>query len=443
MITKNMELTVRIVDLGVNGEGIAKHDGAVIFVPFALINEEVKIHIIYAKSKFYVGKIVEIIKSSNHRTTPLCPHFNRCGGCNLQHLKYEESLNFKTKLVENALTNIGKLPNISKLISPCISSPNEYYYRNKFAFPIGFNKHPYVGMFKENSHEIIEIKQCFIQQNWANTLINIFNEFLIQSNNSVYNENTKTGTIKHLVCRMEDNQLLVCVVINGKQLNNIELLKEMLAKNFNCFGLMLNINTKHNNVILTNEYKHIYGIKTINLQEGALKYEISLNSFMQVNTLIANKIYSKVCTLTKHETVVNAFSGAGVLSGLIAQNASRVYGIEIVKSSHENAENLKKNNELTNLTNILGDVSTELPKIKDFSFIVLDPPRKGCSQEVLNTIISVQPKNIIYISCNPATLARDLGNLKDYYNIQLIQPYDMFPQTSHVETLVHLKLKEK
>lgn len=439
MITKNMDLTVEIIDLGINGEGIAKHDSAVIFVPFALLGEIVKIHIIYAKSKFYVGKITEIIKASEHRVTPTCPHFKKCGGCHLQHLSYDEALKFKTKLVENTLTKVGKL-NIENLVKPCQAS-TPYYYRNKFSFPIGFKEKPFVGMYKENSHEIVEIENCHIQQPWAKPIIETFNKFIAENNISVFNETTKHGLLKHLVCRMEDDKLLVCVVVNGNNLPNYEQLVLELSKHFNNFGLMININKLNNNVILTEQYKHLYGIKTIKLTNNDLNYEISLNSFMQVNTAIANKIYKRVQDLIKNEVVVNAFSGAGYLSGLLCKTAKQVYGIEIVASSHENAETLKRENNLSNLTNILGDVSEKLKTIKDYSFIVLDPPRKGCSKEVIDTILAVKPKNIIYISCGPATLARDLGYLKEYYSINFVEPYDMFPQTHHVETLVSLSLK--
>ena len=441
MITKNMELEVSIIDLGINGEGIAKHEGAVIFVPFALKDEVVKIHIIYAKSKFYVGKIIEIIKPSKFRVKPLCPHFSKCGGCDLQHMQYNETLNFKTNLVLNTLKNIGKL-DVDKKVLPCVSA-NNYYYRNKFSFPIGFNEVGFVGMYKENSHNIIKIENCYIQQPWAQEVITIFNQFLKLNFNTVYNEQTKEGLIKHLVCRMEQNHLLVCVVVNGKKLNEHQKLVEMLNTKFESFSLMININELKNNVILSNNYKFLYGNPQITINQDGLTYDVSLNSFMQVNTQIANLIYAKVKQHVKNEVVVNAFSGAGFLSGLIAQSASHVYGIEIVESSHNDAEKLKLTNNIKNLTNILGDVNVELPKLKDFKFIVLDPPRKGCGKQIMETILNVMPENILYISCNPATLARDLSYLNNNYNIEFVQPYDMFPQTRHVETLVHLKRKKE
>lgn len=431
-----MDLTVTIVDLGINGEGIAKHDGAVIFVPFALKDEVVKIHIIYAKSKFYVGKILDIITPSPYRVKPVCPYFSKCGGCDLQHLEYNQTLNFKTNLVSNTLKNVGKLDVVDKVL-PCISA-NQYYYRNKFSFPIGYDGEGYVGMYKENSHTIIKIDNCHIQQPWALDVITIFNNFLRTAKNSIYNEQSKEGLIKHLVCRMEQNHLLICVVVNGNKLNEYDLLIEMLKEKFANFSLMLNINKLQNNVILTETYKILYGNPQISLNQEGLKYNISLNSFMQVNTQIANMIYSKVKEKVKNEVVVNAFSGAGFLSGLLAQSAKFVYGIEIVESAHLDAETLKSTNNITNLKNICGDAKIELPKIKDFEFIVLDPPRKGCGKDVMDTILNVMPNKILYISCNPATLARDLAYLNGKYEIEFVQPFDMFPQTRHVETLVSL-----
>ncbi|HBP43347.1 MAG TPA: 23S rRNA (uracil(1939)-C(5))-methyltransferase RlmD [Clostridiales bacterium] len=441
MITKNMDLEVTIIDMGINGEGIAKHDGAVIFVPFALKDEVVKIHIIYAKSHYYVGKILEILKPSPFRVKPICPYFQKCGGCDLQHLDNAKILEFKTDLVKNSLRNIAKI-NADGVVHNCIGL-NEYYYRNKFAFPIGqHDNEKFVGMYKENSHNIIRIDNCYIQADWSKKVIDIFNHFLNTTNNSVYEESTRTGLIKHLVCRMENNQLLVCVVINGKQLNDMQVLINYLSQEFENFGLMVNHNTLNNNVILTNNYTHIYGIKTISISSHNINYEVSLNSFMQVNTPIADAIYSKVQELVSGETVVNAFSGAGLLSAYIAKTAKQVYGIEIVESSHNDAEKLKVNNSIINLTNILGDVAKELPKINHFDCIVLDPPRKGCSRIVLDTILNVAPEKIIYVSCDPATLSRDIGILKDKYQLEFAQPYDMFPKTRHTETLAYLTKKD-
>ena len=432
MLQKNSELELNIISLGVNGEGVAKHEGAVIFVPFALPNEKVKAKIIYAKSNFYVAKVMQVITPSPFRINPPCPYFLKCGGCDLQHLTYEEQLNFKTNLVKNNLKSIAKL---EPIVLPCEKSDLSFNYRNKFSFPISKMG---VGMFKQGSHEIIPIDNCLIQADWVKPVIKIFNTFISQSGNSVYNEQTKQGLLKHLVCRMEQNQLLVCVVINGNKLKHSEKLIEMLSDNFEHFGLMLNINTLCNNVILTDKFVYLHGLKTITISQNQILFDVSINSFLQVNTLVASKIYDEVIKHVTNEVVVNAYSGAGLLTAMLSKTAKHVYGIEIEKSAHLNAEELIKKNSITNVTNICGDVKVELQNIKNFNSIVLDPPRKGCDKTVIELINNVQPQKIVYVSCDSATLSRDINNLKGY-NLIYVKPFDMFPQTKHVETLAVLE----
>ena len=432
MLQKNLELELNITSFGINGEGVAKHDGAVIFVPYALPDETVKAKIIYAKSSFYVAKVLQILKPSPFRIKPPCPYFGKCGGCDLQHLTYNKQLEFKTNLVKNNILNIAK-QDITVL--PCEPSNTQYYYRNKFSFPISPSG---VGMFKEGSHEIITINNCLIQTEWAKSIIEIFNKFITLSGNSVYNEQTKQGLLKHLVCRMEQNQLLVCVVVNGNKLKNADKLIKMLSEKFEHFGLMLNENTLCNNVILTDKFTYLYGFKTITMLEHQIVFDVSIESFLQVNTYIANKIYEEVCDSVTDEIVVNAYSGAGLLSALLSKKAKHVYGIEIVKSAHLNAEQLIKRNRIKNVTNICGDVKMELHNIKNFNTIVLDPPRKGCDKTVINLINLVYPNKIVYVSCDSATLSRDISNLKNY-KITKVKPFDMFPNTRHVETLVVLE----
>lgn len=432
MLKKNLELELNITSLGCNGEGVAKVEGAVVFVPFALPGETVRAKIIYAKSSFYVAKVLEILTPSPFRVAPLCPHFSKCGGCDLQHLSYQKQLEFKTDLVKNNLLNIAKQD--VKVFS-CEKSDGEYYYRNKFSFPISSLG---VGMFKSDSHEIIKIENCFIQANWAKTIIEIFNKFISLSYNSVYNEQTKQGLLKHLVCRMEQNQLLVCVVINGNKLKNSDKLIELISQKFEHFGLMLNINTLCNNVILTDKFVYLHGFKTITLCEHNVVFDVSIDSFLQVNTPVANKIYNEVTNFVEGEVVVNAYSGAGLLSAMLAKKAKHVYGIEIVKSAHLNAEQLIARNNIVNVTNICGDVKTELKNIKNFNTIVLDPPRKGCDKSVMDLINLVMPQKIIYISCDSATLSRDIKNLAGY-KLSVVKPFDMFPNTKHVETFAVLE----
>lgn len=440
MINKNDILDVKIIDMGYNLEGIAKHDGVVLFVPNTIVGEEVKVQVINTKQKAYICKPLEVIKQSDYRITPKCPYFGKCGGCQVQHILYEKQLDFKTTLVQNAITNIGKLLNT---VNKCVPCDNMYGYRNKLALPVNPTTKR-VGMFRTNSHNIIDIDDCLIQEHWAKDLITIINDFILKYNISVYSDASGSGLIKHIVARCFDNQYLFTIVVNGNNLSNAKDLVEMLKTKFNNFGLNININTLKNNVILTNRFKHIYGLKSIKCEEYGVKYEITNASFMQVNNNIKHKMYDAVLSEIGGGVVVDAYSGAGLLSAVLSKQAKQVYGIEIVDDAVKSADELVKVNDIKNLKNICGDTAIELPKLAnklDKYTLVLDPPRKGCDGKVLETILKSIPDKIVYISCNPSTLARDLSVLKGKYDIVSITPYDMFPQTCQVETLAVLKIK--
>ena len=306
-----------------------------------------------------------------------------------------------------------------------------------------------VGLYRLNSHNIVDIEHCLLQKNNINKLIDVFNIYLKSSKCTIFDETTKTGLLKTLVAREIQNQILITVVINGDDLPDKQNLIDLLKNNFDNFGLNLNINKLCNNVILSNKFVELYGIKNIEVCENDITYNINNKSFLQVNEDIKNKIYSSVFEEICDDIVIDAYSGAGLLSALMAKHAKKVYGIEIVKPATEIADNLKQQNNICNLSNINGDCAEELPKLlkiltmqerKNLS-IILDPPRKGCDNKVLSSIKNVMPKKIIYISCNPSTLARDLNILlaDNNYQIKKIQPYDMFPQTKHVETLAILE----
>lgn len=449
MIKKNDILTLDIIDMGVNGEGIAKHENVVIFVPFALVGEKVKAQIINTKSSFYVAKLVEVVSESPFRVTPPCPVFRKCGGCSLQHLKYEKQLEFKTNLVKNNLKRIG---GIETAVLPCIASDVQYAYRNKIQMPVGANGGGFViGMFANYSHRIVPTNVCLLQDSETNKIIQIVNEFMSENNISGYNEQTGRGVVRHIVARTLNNQILIVLVINGKTVKNIEKLIEKLNKNYENFGLYLNTNLKQTNVILGEEFKHVHGLNSLKNTEYGISYEILPQSFMQVNNFIKTKIYEKVFEIINQndfDVVIDAYSGAGLLSAMMAKVAKQVIGIEIVQPAVECANLLAKHNNLTNMVNICGDCAVELPKVilkleNKKSCVVLDPPRKGCDKIVLESIKNSNPDFIIYISCNPATLARDLKILTEnsQFSINFMQPYDMFPQTPHVETVVCLKKK--
>ena len=281
------------------------------------------------------------------------------------------------------------------------------------------------------------------------SLIKVFNGYLSQTKNTIYNDETKTGLLKSLVARETDNKLLVTVVINGNDLNDKNLLVDLLKQNFENFGLNLNINKLKNNVILTENFVDVFGDNKAEICENGIKYFISNQSFMQVNDEVKLEMYNAIFNEIENCYVVDAYSGAGLLSAMMAKHAKYVYGIEIVKPATELANELAKTNNIKNLKNINGDCAIELPKLMDSLnaeeknnlTVVLDPPRKGCDKKVLDAIAKVAPQKIVYMSCDPSTLAPDLKILQEqlHYNIKYIQPYDMFPQTKHVETLAVLE----
>lgn len=441
---KNDRYVVKIEDVGMDGEGIAKVDGQVVFVPFALLDEEVEIQIINTKTKFAIGKIVNIIKQSELRVEPMCPYFFKCGGCDIQHISYEKQLRFKENSLKNTLKKVG---GIDFKINPIVANNKEFEYRNKVALPVvNQNGKTQIGMYRKNSHKIVEIDNCLIQEPFVKKLIDITNKYILENNIVGYDEELHTGSLRHIVARCYNNKILVTLVSTTKNLKNLNAYAKMLEENFDEYGLELNINNKRTNVIMGNETIHILGIDALNVEEMGVKYSVSNSSFMQVNNYIRNAIYTHVLSLISNSDIIlDLYSGAGVLTAMLSKKAKEVYGVEIVSSSVENANNLMALNNITNVTNILGDVEVELQKLSkklngNFS-VVLDPPRKGISEKVVETLNKTKPQKIIYISCNPATLSRDLKNLTQSFDILSITPFDMFPQTKHLETVVELKLK--
>lgn len=436
-LRKNDIVKGTIVDLNDDGQGILKHNGQVVFCLNALPGEEVEGVIINTKSKIAILKPDKIENACKDRILPACPYFLKCGGCDLEHLSYKKQLEFKTNKVKSALKRNA---HIDYNVSPCISL-NEYRYRNKIALPISANGK--IGLYRKNSHSTLEVEDCIITEAWNKTLISVINEYIEKSRISIYNETTKQGSLKHIVARNINNSILITLVLNDDDLTHKDILIDLLSRNFSRFGLNININKLHNNVILSDTWKHIYGLKELTANEEGITYPVSNASFYQVNNEIKNAIYLNVLSLIdSSSTVIDAYSGAGLLSAIISKKAKKCYGVEIVQEATENANKLKKLNHLTNLENINGDCTKVIPTlVKNLTgdiIVTLDPPRKGCDKKVLDAIVGALPNKIIYISCNPQTLARDLEIIlsSNKYKLSLVQPYDMFPQTSHVETLL-------
>lgn len=440
MIEKNQEFEVEISGMASEGQGIARVNGFVVFVPFAIVGEKVKIHIIKVTKSFAVGKIIEVLQKSNGRVLPQCPHFYKCGGCTLEHMSYESQLEFKRRVVQDALQKLGGFDNVK--VNSVVGSENQFEYRNKSAFPLFEDETGKlrVCMFKEMSHNPIYIENCPIT-NQTNMKIafafqNVANEFF----------KTSKKDFLHIVIRTIENKSLVTIVTKKNIKNSsvmFDALKNQLNSTENEIGLFECIKKTDNNVILEGEVVHLAGLESIDFDILGIKTSVSPMSFFQVNIGVMKKIYEKVNELVTNDTVVDAYSGAGLMSAILAKSAKKVYGIEIVKDATADANRLKKQNGIENLENINGDTSFVLPNLEkeigEYT-LVLDPPRKGIDVSVANTICKSKPNAIVYVSCNPATLARDLKTIcASGYEICLCQPYDMFPQTAHVETLVSLK----
>lgn len=440
IMKKNDIYEVEIIDIGNNGEGIGKIDNIVIFIPYAIKGELIKALILKVNKNFAYGKIIEVIRKSDYRITPPCPYFGKCGGCNLQHIEYSKQLEYKTSIVE---TTLRKQLGSTIKVNQCVGSDLTFGYRNKMQLPITIEG---IGMYKENSHNIVKIDSCLLCKDWIKTIILLLKIYIEKYKITLYDEVNHFGLLRHILIREIDNSYSVTLVINGKNLPHKEDLIKLFTQHFEIISIFYCINTIKHNTILTQDIVCIYGNNTQKTKDFNIEYFISPTSFLQINRIIQNKIYSKILNLiTENDVIIDAYSGAGLLSAILSKKAKLVYGIEIVESATKNANELIQHNNISNVKNINGDCSVILPKIistnKNAS-LVLDPPRKGCDSTVLNSIVENQPKEIFYISCNPSTLARDLKTLQPYFEIDLIQPYDMFPQTKHIETLTHLYRKE-
>ena len=389
---------MQIDDLGMNGEGIAHENKRAVFVPFYLPGE--------------VVENGELLKKSEFRITPVCSYFKTCGGCHLQHLKYEETLKFK----EDKIKNIFKKFKIKVKVLPCEPSPKIYNYRNKLTLKCDGEK---LGLYKINTHEVVDIAECKISSNEINRAIKIIRE--INLNN-----------VREIILQNYLNNILITFKIIDKNYNNIIPLKDKL-KEFKSYGIF--VEYKNNTIFQTGE-------KYILKEEFNIKYPFTNNSFYQINDEVKNIIYSDIlANISSSDKVLDAYSGSGLLSACMARKAKLVTGVEIVSSATQNANKLKELNGLKNLQNINGDFVKELIYKINFNVCVLDPPRAGVNKEAIELIMKKRPQKVIYLSCNPATLARDLCLFCERYNISSLKPYDMFPNTHHVETLAVLELK--
>lgn len=449
MIKKNEEYIVDIVDNGYQGEGIAKIDGITIFVDNAIKGEKVKIKILKVLKTQAYGKIIEILEESPARSKVDCKTFNKCGGCNLRHIKYEETLYLKKSIVENNIRKAG-IENI--VINNCIGMESPYNYRNKLQYPCGIvDGKATIGVFAKRSHRIIETKSCFIQNELTQAIANDVFKFILENNIPVYNEETRTGEIRHIYLRIaiKTNEVMLVLVTNKKKITKEqELVKFITSKYKEIKTIVKNINSKFTNVILGNENEILFGNGYIEDILLGYKFKISPMSFYQVNPVQTGILYSeaiKKANLTGNETIFDLYCGIGTIGICASKYVKKIYGIETIPEAIEDAKENAQINGLNNAEFIVGNVEEELPKLVQENVkpdvVFLDPPRKGCDKTTLETLLNIKPQKIVYISCNPATLARDLKILEEKYEIKEITPVDMFPFTQHVESVTVLHLK--
>lgn len=443
---------VKIQSLGSSAEGVGRIDNFTVFVNGALPDETVKVKIIEIKKSYAVGKLLEVLKKSHDRVEPLCPIYEKCGGCQLQHMSYEGQLEVKRQQVKDAIERIGHQKNLPVL--PTLGAENPWNYRNKVAFPVGREKgKTVVGCFAQGTHKIIDASDCLIQDKLNNEAINAVREVIDKLRIPVYDEDRHTGVIRHVVARTGKNgQLMVVLVTAKKELKDEKIIVNMLRKKLpQMVSLQQNVQTYKNNVILGRETKVLWGKPTIKAQLGKLSFNVSARSFFQVNTKQAEVLYDtamEYAQLTGKETVIDAYCGTGTISLYLAQRAHKVYGVEIVSPAIADAKKNARENNLRNAEFIVGDCTEVMPRLYKQGVrpdvIVVDPPRAGCTPVVLETFANMKPQRIVYVSCNPATLARDIEILERLgYKAEKVQPVDMFSHSSHVESVCLINRVEK
>ena len=449
-IEKNKEYIVDVIDNGFQGEGIAKIDGFTIFIPNAIKGEKIKILIVKVLSSHAFGKIIEIITPSRYRVESDCTTYKRCGGCSLRHIEYKETLKMKQNAVQS-LVNKTLKTKINVLETEGMENP--YHYRNKAQYPVGLNREgkPVIGVFANRTHEIIPIDTCYIQNKETEKIAKYIFNFIVKNNISIYNEKTRKGLIRHIVTKIgiRTKEIMCIIVINGKSFPKETELVEGIIKNYkNVKTIVKNINTRNTNVILGEENINLYGDGIITDILGEYKFRITPLSFYQVNPIQAEKLYNlavKFAGITKEDVVFDLYCGIGTISLFMSKFARKVYGVEIIKEAIQSAKENAKLNDVKNAEFIAGDVEKildDLVNIKNIlpDIVIVDPPRRGLDNNSIENIRKVKPKKVVYVSCNPATLVRDLAKLEDMYTIKQIKPVDMFPYTNGVECVSLIEL---
>lgn len=452
---KNDLVTLEIEDCGIDGEGIGKADGFTVFVKDAVIGDTVTAKIIKAKKNYGYGRLMEVLKPSPYRVEPKCEFARQCGGCQLQALSYDQQLVFKTNKVKGHLERIGGFTDIP--MEPIIGMDELFHYRNKAQFPVGRNKEGKIvtGFYAGRTHNIIENRDCALGVAENKEVLDRVIAHMEKYGIEPYNEATGKGLVRHVLIRYGyfTKEVMVCLILNGNKLPKEEQLVKSLCEIPGMTSITINVNKKHSNVILGEEIRLLWGQEYITDRIGDISYRISPLSFYQVNPMQTQKLYAKAleyADLHGQETVWDLYCGIGTISLFLAQKAKFVRGVEIVPAAIENAKENAKLNGLENTEFFVGKAEEVLPREYKKNgvyadVIVVDPPRKGCDETLLETMIEMNPERIVYVSCDSATLARDLKYLCERgYELRKVCPVDQFGMTVHVETVCLLsKLNAK
>ena len=451
-LKKNDEIELTITALSSQGSGIGHYEGMAVFVDSAAVGDMLRVHIIKVKSSYAVGKIIRIIKPSKHRIMPDCPVYERCGGCSYRHITYAEELEVKRQRVEDALRRIGGL---DITVSEIIRQENVDGYRNKAQYPIGFDAggKTVIGFYAKKSHRIIDCRNCALQPPEFEAILNVIAKWAAENGVSFYDEEKHKGLLRHIYIRRGriTGQTMVCLVINGDSIPKKEkLIKNLTETDETVCSVVLNINREKTNVILGGQCTTIYGEDYIEDELCGLTFRISPLSFYQVNPTGAKLLYEKaaeMAELKKTDILLDLYCGAGTIGLSMADKVKKVVGVEIIEQAVENAKENARLNGIENAEFFCSDAAEVSAELFEKGFmpdvIVLDPPRKGCSREMIDTAVKLKPERIVYVSCDPATLARDckiFGELG--YQTKKAVAVDMFPRTVHVETVVQLVRKK-
>ena len=448
MIKKNEEYIVTIEDMGSEGEGVGRIDGYTVFVKDAIPGDVAKIKITKEGKSYGYGRLMEVITPSENRVKPVCPVARKCGGCQIQEMSYEAQLAFKENKVKNNLERIGKILPSEYEMCKIIGMDEPYHYRNKAQFPVGTDKDGNIvmGFYAGRTHNIIPCEDCAIGDKVNKDILSIIKNHMKKYYIKPYDEEKHTGVVRHILIRrgFTTGQCMVCIIINGTELKASNELANELRKIEGMTSISININREKTNVIMGKKVVNLYGEGYITDYIGDVEFRISPLSFFQVNPVQTRELYGKALEfagLTGNETVWDLYCGVGTISLFLAKSAKKVYGVEIVPEAIEDARKNAKLNNIDNTEFFVGKAEEVVPKMYKergigADVVVVDPPRKGCDEKLLETMIEMNPERIVYVSCDSATLARDLKYLMENgYQVRKVQPVDMFPHSNHVETV--------